>query len=141
MANRVLDRQAKRKKTSGTKNSKRTRRVNLGWKLCFLPSCAFVQQSLSAGGGVQHTDMLKTWSLKEAVEFATNLFFPGGVAPIQTLNISSAIEVYLATFQGCRITSDDFPVEKYFNEHSNPVRLYLHTLFVSDNATNSDTNC
>ena len=133
MAAAVAERQEKRRKAkpnNSSKSTKPTRRIYMGWKLKVASGC-FIQQSLSAGGGTHTMDIEKQATLQHVTQKFKDLFFPNGIAPTRGLHIDDATQVYVATFQGKVVVEDDFPLEKYIKNNTNPARLYLHTIFVN----------
>lgn len=119
----------KRKSTTPGRVDKPTRKLQIGWKLN--KGYGFQLVSLGNGGGTHHMDFTKEATLKEVISALEKFFFPEGVCPCNNLKLQDAASTYLATFQGRRIAEDEFPVVKFYNNNTNPVRLYLHTSFVS----------
>lgn len=85
-------------------------------------------------------DLNKDLTLSELTKEITEVFFPNGVSEAQNIRIAE-VDFYIAAFSGEKLVHVDddenfFSLGTYFQQiKTNPVRMYLHTVLVS-NVTN-----
>lgn len=123
--------------TMPIRQQKLTVRTSVAWKHA-RNGFEFKQIGPSHGGGVQKLDIPKDLTIEGLTSMLVDLFFPGGVNAQQHLSAED-LEFSVCTFCGVEVAVriGTFTFGQYAKEHSNPLRIYLHSWEKEESNTDS----